>query len=220
MMRKIAVDCIYAYEFRLLEERTRTPEPVEEPIRPARKSETVLLNKPLKSGRRKIEMKTEEYERRRAELQDLLPELFENENEAPLTAPLPEPKPFNVDEFIVNFCESTGIIGEGTFEEDKLRTQPDFEEYLRPVVIGVIENVEKIDAEIGANSMGWSIDRINKIELAILRVATYEILFMGDKIPYQVAVNEAVERAKTENENSRAYVNGVLAGIIKKNNIA
>ena len=61
---------------------------------------------------------------------------------------------------------------------------------------------------------GFNIDRIYKIDLAILYVACYEILFMPD-VPEKVSVNEAVELAKTySTDKSPSFINGVLAGVI------
>ena len=66
-----------------------------------------------------------------------------------------------------------------------------------------------------AKLKNWSIERIFKIDLAILRLAVYEIHFM-DNIPPKVAVNEAVELAKKYgNDASSNFVNGVLREIIK-----
>ena len=61
---------------------------------------------------------------------------------------------------------------------------------------------------------GFNIDRIYKIDLAILYVACYEILFLDD-VPEKVSVNEAVELAKTySTDKSPSFINGVLAGVI------
>ena len=65
------------------------------------------------------------------------------------------------------------------------------------------------------NLKNWTIDRIFKIDLAILRLAIYEILYMED-IPVKVSVNEAVELAKEYgNNDSKSFVNGLLAKVIE-----
>lgn len=80
---------------------------------------------------------------------------------------------------------------------------------------GIKENEEKIDNMILAKLKNWSIERIFKIDLAILRLAVYELNFM-DAIPPKVAINEAVELAKKYgNDASSNFVNGVLREIIK-----
>lgn len=72
---------------------------------------------------------------------------------------------------------------------------------------------EEIDAVISKYSKGWSVSRIGKAELAILRVAVYEILF-DDDIPDNVAINEAVELAKKYGEaDAPAFINGILAAV-------
>ena len=64
----------------------------------------------------------------------------------------------------------------------------------------------------------WSIDRLSKVNVTILKLATYEIIYT--KLPYKVVVNEAVEIAKKYgDDNSSAFINGVLANIIKQEGI-
>ena len=64
----------------------------------------------------------------------------------------------------------------------------------------------------------WTIDRISKIDLAILKIAIYELVFT--KLPYKVVINEAVELAKKYGEDSsKSFVNGILASIVKEKNI-
>lgn len=75
------------------------------------------------------------------------------------------------------------------------------------------EHIDEIDRLIEDNTSGWSIDRISKTELAILRTAVTEMLYMED-IPIAVSINEAVEIAKKYgNERSYAFVNAVLRKI-------
>ena len=64
---------------------------------------------------------------------------------------------------------------------------------------------------IGAHSKGWKVDRLGKTELAILRLAAYEIL-KDDDIPKSVAINEAVELAKMySSDEAPRFINGILA---------
>ena len=77
----------------------------------------------------------------------------------------------------------------------------------------IIELKDKIDALIDKNASGWDINRIGKVELAIMRLAVYELCF-DDDIPAGVAMNEAVELAKTYGqENSGGFINAVLTKI-------
>ncbi len=85
--------------------------------------------------------------------------------------------------------------------------------YIRSIVDGVNDKVSLIDNIIEKKSMGWKISRLSKIDLSILRIGIYEILYRDD-IPFSVTVNEAVELAKKyNNEDAGAYVNGLLAKV-------
>lgn len=89
-------------------------------------------------------------------------------------------------------------------------------EYIKSIVKGVIENKEQLDETIKKYLKDWTMDRISKTDLAILRVAVYEILYRED-IPYKVSINEAVELAKAFSDGaSPSFVNGVLAGVISE----
>lgn len=100
-------------------------------------------------------------------------------------------------------------------EEDAKNTSEEIE-YIKDVVEGVCEKLEELDAEIKKHLKGWTMDRIGKIDIAILRLAIYEILYRED-IPYKVSANEAVELAKTFSEDaSPSFINGVLAEIINE----
>lgn len=102
--------------------------------------------------------------------------------------------------------------------EDENFTDND-KKYIRDVIDGVNENVTLIDSIIEKNSMGWKINRISKIDLSILRIGIYEILYRED-IPFSVSVNEAVELAKKySNEDAGAFVNGLLAKVTKTENV-
>ena len=90
-------------------------------------------------------------------------------------------------------------------------------EYLKEIVNGIKENREIIESLISKNlKKDWSIDRISKVNLAILKLAIYEIKFMD--LPYKVGINEAVELAKKYGDDgSKQFVNGVLASVVKEN---
>ena len=88
-------------------------------------------------------------------------------------------------------------------------------EYIKSISKGVSEKVSELDEAISKHLKGWKMERICKTDLAILRLAIYEILYRDD-IPYKVSVNEAVELAKSFGEDSSpSFINGVLAGIVK-----
>lgn len=95
----------------------------------------------------------------------------------------------------------------------------DFEKSEREFILneykGIKENLEEIDNCIDSLASGWSISRLAKTDLAILRIAVYEILY-SKEIPDKVAANEAVELAKLfSGDKGPAFVNGVLSKVIK-----
>jgi N utilization substance protein B len=90
------------------------------------------------------------------------------------------------------------------------------ETYINKKVRNIEEKLDELDAAIEQHSNGWKINRLGKTELAILRVAVYELLF-DDEIPDKVALNEAIEIAKEfSDEKSASFINGVLDSFIEK----
>ena len=89
-------------------------------------------------------------------------------------------------------------------------------EYIEDAVNGIEKNKELITEKIEKNlKQDWKIDRISKVDLAILKLAIYEIKYKD--IPFKVVINEAVELAKKYGEdNSKNFVNGILASIVKE----
>lgn len=82
---------------------------------------------------------------------------------------------------------------------------------------GIRDRITEIDAKINEVAKGWKTGRMGKAELAILRLAVYEMLYDED-VPVKVAINEAVELAKTfGGDDSAAFVNGILAKLVKAN---
>ena len=83
--------------------------------------------------------------------------------------------------------------------------------YLQTLVEGVSEHQEKLDEQITQLlASGWEINRLAQTDLVILRLALYEIQFV-DEVPTVVAINEALELAKTySNDKSRKFINGAL----------
>jgi len=111
-----------------------------------------------------------------------------------------------------DFNQNAEDILEYSYEENE--NTEDEKEYVSQLLNGVITNIDVIDEEILKYLKGWSIDRIAKIDLAILRLAIYEIKHAKD-VPVKVSLNEAVELAKTYgNDNSANFVNGLLAKVI------
>jgi N utilization substance protein B len=88
-------------------------------------------------------------------------------------------------------------------------------EYVTKVLQGVNDNMDNIDKAIEKYLINWKLNRVSKINLSILRVCTYELLF-DEEIPSKVAINEALELAKKYSEESSvSFINGVLDKINK-----
>ncbi len=84
------------------------------------------------------------------------------------------------------------------------------------VLAGIEAHADEIDPLIGELAIGWSIERMPRVDLSILRVAIYEMMYRKD-IPYSVSINEAVELAKRfGGEHSSAYINGMLGTLAKR----
>lgn len=96
-------------------------------------------------------------------------------------------------------------------EKDKKEIEED--------VANINKNMEEIQNKIALNLKdNWTIDRISKIDNALLTLAIYEIMYK--KIPFKVAINEGVELAKKYGgDSSSSFVNGVLANIVKELNL-
>ena len=112
----------------------------------------------------------------------------------------------NLEEQLGLYIESNEIKDESAIE------------YIKDAVLGIEENKKEILDNIEKNlKKDWKIERISKIDLVILKLAIYEIQYK--EIPYKVVINEAVELAKKYGEdNSKNFVNGILASIVKEKN--
>ena len=111
--------------------------------------------------------------------------------------------------------EQTGLF----FElEDKVDERPISDEDREAIKVreeAILEKLPEIDKLIDEKTEGWTVSRMGKADLAIIRLAVYEIVF-DDNIPASVAINEAVELAKKYGQdNSASFVNGVLAKFAK-----
>ena len=108
---------------------------------------------------------------------------------------------------------------DGFADEDHKSTGSDIpeedREYIRGKYERITERLPEIDEKIDKASKGWSISRIGKVELSVLRLAVYEMLYDED-IPVGVAIDEAVELSKRfGQESSGPFVNGILATLAK-----
>lgn len=107
--------------------------------------------------------------------------------------------------------------------EQMLENKPESQqniEYIRNVLFGVLEKEEELKKDISDNlSGGWKTDRISRVAFALLKLAVYEIKYMED-IPVRVSINEVIELDKKFDEpDNSSFINGVLGGFCRKNNI-
>lgn len=89
----------------------------------------------------------------------------------------------------------------------------DDSDFIKTEYQGVLNNIDEIDEIINNSARGWNTIRISKVDLAILRLAVYEIMFSD--IPDRVSANEAIELAKEfSEEKSPSFINGILGNVI------
>ena len=97
------------------------------------------------------------------------------------------------------------------FEEEENQMDAEDTDYITGKFNGILERLEEIDDALNDKVEGWNTLRMGKVDLTILRLAVYEVLF-DEEIPTGVAINEAVELAKKFGQDSSpSFVNGVLA---------
>ena len=141
-------------------------------------------------------------------------------------------------EIAVHFCFELGFTGQSAQELlDQALTRQSFaligeeeplyaefpnqqqREYITTLVKGVYSHGPELDDYISRYAIGWSFSRLNRVAVAIMRVAMYEILYMQD-IPNAAAINEAVELTKHYEEPEVAsFVNGILGTFVRQENI-
>ena len=110
-----------------------------------------------------------------------------------------------------NLDEQLGIY----FESEEI-SENEIRNYITDTVKGIENNITEIEKKISENlKKEWKLERISKINLVLLKLAIYEILYA--KTPYKVAINEAIEIAKKYgDDNSPNFINGILASIVKE----
>lgn len=107
-----------------------------------------------------------------------------------------------------------GIPGNGTID----KREPDTEdrEYIQKVFDGVLAHMEEIDGIIGKTAKGWTLERMSLVDLTILRLAVWEILYDTD-IPNSVAVSEALALTEFYSDpDDKPFINGILGTIIRE----
>lgn len=101
------------------------------------------------------------------------------------------------------------------YEESNQITEQKAKAYITDAIFGIQKNKDEIIHQIEKNlKSDWKLERISKIDLAILKLAIYELKYTD--IPFKVVINEAVELAKKYGEDSsKNFVNGILASVVK-----
>lgn len=94
--------------------------------------------------------------------------------------------------------------------------EKEVQDYLRKIKEGIEENKIEIDNLINHNlKSNWTINRISKINLSLIKIAIFEMLYLN--LPYKVAINEVVELAKKyADDQDPMFINGILASVVKE----
>lgn len=102
---------------------------------------------------------------------------------------------------------------------DNFDVTPDIRDFAVELSLGVWANKNELDSLIGAHSQNWKINRMAAVDKNILRIATFEMKFLGRQIPRNVTIDEAIEIGKRfGTQDSGSFINGVLDNIAKSLN--
>jgi N utilization substance protein B len=120
------------------------------------------------------------------------------------------------DENILTTLRET-INSEDSQDMLKMALTDDDNSYIISILDSIKQNHDTIDSTIETEAVGWKLNRLPKVDLAILRIGVCELLYRED-IPGAVTINECVDLAKHySTENSGTFINGMLSTIFKKN---
>ena len=109
----------------------------------------------------------------------------------------------------LNITKQEAVTALTQFQEH-FSTDGEVDEFLKRLVLGVLEHCQEFDRLIEKYSENWRLDRINMIDRNILRMALFELLYC-DEIPPKVSINEAIDLAKRYgSEDSGSFINGIL----------
>ncbi len=115
-------------------------------------------------------------------------------------------------EFRTQAADSTLDVEEVLARDmERYESAIDDTEFVSQLVHGVIEKQDELDAKLQPMAPEWPLAQIARVDRTILRLGLFELLFRGDVVPPKVAINEAVELAKSfGSDNSSKFINGVL----------
>lgn len=121
-------------------------------------------------------------------------------------------------DFWKNFQFRNDVLGEAVVDEVTPQ-QAEIRHFAEQLVCGVAENLEHIDREIRSYSTNWALDRMARVDLAILRLAAFELIYCPD-VPHNVVINEAIEIGKRfGTEETPSFINGVLDHLSQQHRI-
>ena len=102
------------------------------------------------------------------------------------------------------------------FFENNDIIEEEVQDYLKEIKEGIEEHKNEIDDLISRNlKKNWSLNRISKINLSLIKIAIFEMLYLD--LPYKVAINEVVELAKKyADDQAPIFINGILASVVKE----
>ncbi len=114
-----------------------------------------------------------------------------------------------------NQAEEYEQVKEIFFAEAEEPVEEEDKQFIITEVEGTRGHLEEIDCIIGESAKGWNTDRMSKVDLAILRLAVYELRYSQDT-PVGVAINEAVELAKKfSSDEAPGFINGILGKVVQ-----
>ena len=114
-------------------------------------------------------------------------------------------------------ADARGVVATTTLAERVELADPPINEFTIGLVEGVAANRLHIDQILTEYAEGWTIERMPGVDRAILRIGVYELLWRAAEVPSAVAIDEAVELAKTlSTDESPRFVNGVLARVLRE----
>ena len=101
------------------------------------------------------------------------------------------------------------------FENNDVQEE-EVQDYLKEIKVGIEEHKEEINELITHNlKKNWSLNRISKINLSLIKIAIFEMLYLD--LPYKIAINEVVELAKKyADDQAPIFINGILASVVKE----
>lgn len=118
--------------------------------------------------------------------------------------------------FIVFEHSFSGETVEAIIENSSMARDVNVPDFSKRLAEGVISKIQDLDDLISSHLTGWTVERISKVSLAIMRVAIYEIIYSED-VPVSVSINEAVNLCKVyAGEEEYTFVNGVLGAIARE----